>query len=92
MRKPPRRRDLRIDDDEQVERLERTAGLGLVGPRQQRIAADDDQRAHLAFARREDLVGQRRRRQAGGSLGEAANSQPLTQPDARPWLLGARDA
>ena len=82
VREPRGRRNLRIDDDQQLERLERAARLGLVGPGQQRIAADDDQRPHLAVARRQDLVGQRRRRQAGGRFGEAAHAQRLPEPDA----------
>ena len=91
VRKTTRRRNLRIDDDEQVERLERAAGLGLVGPGQQRVAADDDQCTHLPLARRQDFVGKRRGRQAGGGLCQAANAQRLAETDARSRLLGTGD-
>ena len=48
-----------IDDDEQVERAQRTFGLALLGQGDHRIASVDEQRAHPAGTRRKDLVCKR---------------------------------
>ena len=82
----------RVDHHQQFQRLERTAGLGLVGPGEQGIAADHEQRLHLSVARRQDLIGERRGRQPGRGIGETAHAQRLAETGRSARLLGARDA
>ena len=48
----------RVDLHEQLEIIQRADHLGLIGEAHHRIAANRDQRAHLAFAGRQDLVRQ----------------------------------
>ena len=83
--------DVDVDADHEVQPLERRGQAVAVRRAHRRVAGHGEQRAHLALARRLDLLGQARRRQLAEDLAQPAHAAvpaPEGGAAAAPGLAG----
>ena len=78
-----RRRVPHVGGHQQIEVRQRFLCASLVGPRHHRTATNVEQRADLAVAGRQDLLGKSTRRKPGDGLPEAAHPQLLCRAPTR---------